>query len=606
MTAAPQEAPLNESQLRQLESLVGEMDDHQLHWLQGYLAGYAVGRKPGGASTQAPTASDATPLTVLFGSQTGNAESLAEALTERAREKQLQVRCYDMAEYPVRQLKKETRLAIITSTHGEGDPPDNALELHEFLAGRKAPKLTDIRYAVLALGDSSYEYFCQTGKDFDERLKALGATPLLERVDSDVDYDDTAEAWIDRLLEKLSQESAPQQPMGTSGISPLGGARTGAKAEPQAARYDRKNPYPAELLDRVCLNGRGSSKQVYHAELSLEDSGLHYEPGDSVGVYVQNDERLVDKLITSLSLSGTEAVDIAGESHSLRDAFTHQLELTRLTRPTVDRWAQLSESRELIERVKDHRGLMGWMRGRDLLDLIQDYPIKGLDAQTLVSQVRKLPPRLYSIASSQAAVEDEVHLTVAAVRYQAHGREREGVASTWLADRLAEDAQAPVFIDTNKNFKLPENPDAPIIMVGPGTGIAPFRAFMQEREIQAQGGKNWLFFGDRNFQTDFLYQSEWLQWRKRGLLNRIDVAFSRDRERKIYVQQRIREAAKELWAWLEDGAYFYVCGDATAMAPDVNEALLDVIMHQGDLTRERAEEYLRDLTKSKRYQRDVY
>lgn len=602
MTAALHEAPLNDSQLRQLEALVSDLDDRQLQWLQGYLAGYAAARKPGGEGTPGPITGDAASLTILYGSQTGNAESLAEALTERAREKQLEVRCYDMAEYPVRQLKKESRLAIITSTHGEGDPPDNALELLEFLTGRKAPKLSDTRYAVLALGDSSYEYFCQTGKDFDERLKALGATPLLERVDCDVDYDEAAEAWMDRLLEKLVQESTPSQPASTGVISTPGGAA----AKAQAPRYDRKRPYPAELLDRVCLNGRGSSKQVYHAELSLEESGLHYEPGDSVGVYVQNDERLVDRLITSVNLSGTEAVDIAGESHSLREALMHQLELTRLTRPTVDRWARLSESRELTERVKDHRELMGWMRGRDLLDLIQDYPVPGLDAQTLVSQVRKLPPRLYSIASSQAAVEDEVHLTVAAVRYQALGRDRKGVASTWLADRLADDARAPVFIDTNKNFKLPEDSDAPIIMVGPGTGIAPFRAFMQEREVQGHKGKNWLFFGDRNFRTDFLYQSEWLQWRKRGLLNRIDVAFSRDTERKVYVQHRIREAAQEVWAWLEDGAYFYVCGDATAMAPDVNEALLDVIMHQGNLTRERAEEYLRDLTKSKRYQRDVY
>lgn len=607
MTAALQETPLNDGQLQKLESLVRELNDPQLHWLQGYLAGYAAARQSGGEPQKPASGGGARSLTILYGSQTGNAETLAETLSERARAKGLEVHCYDMDEYPVRQLKKERQLALITSTHGEGDPPDNALELHEFLHGRKAPKLKDTRYAVLALGDSSYEHYCQTGKDFDQRLKALGATPLLGRVDCDVDYDQPSEQWMNQLLEQLAQ-SADQSAESVGGTSAPGipHAADQHAEKPQTVQYDRKNPYPAELLEQVCLNGRGSSKQVNHLEFSLEESGLSYQPGDSLGVVVENDERLVEQLLTKLQLSGSETVILGEEQVSLSHALKHRFELTRLTRPTVNRWAKLSNSSELAQRVANRRELIGWLHGRDLLDLIEQYPVTGLEAQTLVEQLRKLPPRLYSIASSQAAVEDEVHLTVAAVRYKLRGRDREGVASTWLSDRLAEDGSASVFIDGNKNFKLPQDTDAPIIMVGPGTGIAPFRAFMQEREAKGHQGKNWLFFGDRNFETDFLYQREWLQWRKQGLLNRIDVAFSRDTDRKIYVQHRIREAAPEVWAWLQDGAYFYVCGDANAMAPDVNEALLDVVMEQGKKTREQAQAYVRELTKSKRYQRDVY
>jgi len=602
MTAALQQTPLNDQQLQKLESLVRELDDPQLHWLQGYLAGYAAARQGDSQPEKpAPGPGPSLPLTLLYGSQTGNAETLAETLAERAKSRGLQVHCYDMDEYPVRQLKKEQRLAIITSTHGEGDPPDNAMELYEFLGSRKAPKLADTHYAVLALGDSSYEHFCQTGKDFDQKLQALGAQPLLARVDCDVDYDQPSEQWMQQLLDKLSESSgAASNETGTQAYNTIAGQPA------SAPHYDRKHPYPAELLERICLNGRGSTKRVNHLEFSLEESGLSYEPGDSVGVMVHNDPRVVERLLDNLKLSGSETVELGQETMPLSQALQERLELTRLTRPTVERWAKVSDSRELAQRLENRRELIGWLHGRDLLDLTAQYPVEGLDAQTLVRQLRKLPPRLYSIASSQAAVEEEVHLTVAEVRYEARGREREGVASTWLSNRLAEDGRASVFIDRNKNFKLPSDPDTPIIMVGPGTGIAPFRAFMQEREAKGHKGKNWLFFGDRNFETDFLYQREWLQWRKLGLLNRLDVAFSRDGPEKVYVQHRIREAAPQVWAWLEEGAHFYVCGDANAMAPDVNEALMDVVMQEGKKGREQAQSYLRELTKAKRYQRDVY
>ncbi|MFX4228327.1 MAG: diflavin oxidoreductase [Porticoccaceae bacterium] len=331
----------------------------------------------------------------------------------------------------------------------------------------------------------------------------------------------------------------------------------------------------------MALTGQGSSKAVHHLELSLEDSGLNYKPGDSLGVYVQNDPALVARILEHAKLDGEQSIALKEESLPLSQALQHHLELTRLTPPTVKQWAKLSEASDLAKLVDNKRELVDWLHGRDLLDLLQKYPVDGLDAQTLVDHVRRLPPRLYSIASSQAVVDEEVHLTVAAVRYEQRARAREGVGSTWLANRLVLDGTAPVFIDPNKNFHLPEDGQTPIIMIGPGTGIAPFRAFMQEREAGGHSGKNWLFFGDRNFRTDFLYQREWLQWRKQGLLSRLDVAFSRDGPEKVYVQHRIREAGTEFWRWLEDGAHIYVCGDANAMAPDVHEALIDVVSTHG-------------------------
>lgn len=595
MNASAKTTPLNDRQLRQLEELAQTLNDQQLEWLQGYLAGYRAGQSGAApAAATARTASDT--LTIVYGSQTGNSEALAQSLAQRAAQRGLTTECLDLDSYATRRLKKESLLAIITSTHGEGEPPDNALTLFEFLHGRKAPKLEQLRYAVLGLGDSSYEYFCQTGVDFDNRLQELGATRLLERVDCDVDFEEPSEQWMEQLLDILST----QQSVAAGNVQPA------VAAAPPAINYDRKHPFAAPVLERVKLNGRGSSKDVYHLEFSLEGSGLSYKPGDSLGVYAQNDPSLVARILQASKLDGLQSVLLKDGSSTLQAALLHHRELTRLTPPTVKQWAALANSSELQALVDDRSQLMQWLHGRDVLDLIEQYPVAGLTEQALVDQLRILPPRLYSISSSQAAVDDEVHITVAAVRYEQGARKREGVGSTWLADRFGLDDNAPVFIDHNKGFYLPEDPQTPIIMIGPGTGIAPFRAFLQEREALEHTGKNWLFFGDRNFRTDFLYQREWLQWRKDGLLNRLDVAFSRDSREKIYVQQRLRERGAELWQWLNDGATVYVCGDANAMAPDVNEALLDIIVRHGQHSRDSATQFLRELSQQKRYQRDIY
>lgn len=595
MNAALPSSPLSDTQRQQIDTLLRELSGQQLDWVQGYMAGYrAASQQVGGAVI--PTAASAVKLTVLYGSQTGNCEALAEQLSEQARAQGLEVECLDMDTFPTRQLKKVDKLAIITSTHGEGDPPDNAIGVHEFLHGRKAPKLDQLEYSVLSLGDSSYQFFCKTGIDFDERLHALGAKRVIDRVDCDLDYEEAAEQWMQQFIAKLADAIPATSP------TPL--AASGAATNTSA--YDRKNPFSATLIDSTSLTARGSSKSVSHLEFSLEDSGLQYLPGDALGVYAQNDPTFIGQLLEHTQLDGEQSVTVKEGSVSLYEALQRHLEITRLTPPTVQKWADLTQASDLQKVLADKDTFGQWLYGRDLLDLVQHYPVSGLDAQTLVDQIRGLPPRLYSIASSQAAVEDEVHLTVAKVRYEQQQRMRDGVGSIWLTERLSLDDTAPVFIDTNKNFRLPPDSQTPIIMIGPGTGVAPFRAFMQEREVMEHEGKNWLFFGDRQFRRDFLYQREWLQWRQQGLLSRLDVAFSRDGPEKVYVQHRLRAAGADIWRWIDEGAHIYVCGDANAMAPDVHEALIDVVSTQGHKSRDSAEQFLRELTRDKRYQRDVY
>jgi sulfite reductase (NADPH) flavoprotein alpha-component len=591
-------APLTDEQLAQLNNLLAGMESWQVEWLSGYLSGFRAAQDAMQTSAVSiPDASEqsAVKLTILYGSQTGNTEDVAKLLAEKAQTNGIEANVVDMADYKPKQLKNETYLAVLSSTHGEGDPPDNALDLYEFLHGRKAPELKQLQYSVLALGDSSYEYYCQTGKDFDARLAALGGSAIVPRVDCDVDYDDAAERWINDLIEALSA---------TAAISTTPTVNLAAQSAEKTV-YDRKHPFPAEVLEKQVLSGRGSNKEVLHLELSLEGSGLQYQPGDALGVYAQNDPQLVASLIETLGFDAEAMVEIDNQQHKLSDVLLHQREVTLLTRPMLEQWAELADSETLNDLLSDKAALNDWLPGRDVLDLVQAFPIADLDADQLVGLLRKLPPRMYSIASSQAAVEDEVHITVAAVRYSAHQRDRSGVASTWLADRLTEDSKVPVYIDSNKNFKLPDD-DVPIIMIGPGTGVAPFRSFMQEREERGAKGRNWLFFGDQHFLSDFLYQVEWLSWRKSGLLTNLDVAFSRDQEEKVYVQHRLRQKSIDIWRWLQEGAHIYVCGDADNMAPDVNEALLDIISKEGGKNRDEANDYLRQLTRDKRYQRDVY
>ena len=601
-------SPFNQEQAELLNRLLPTLTESQKAWLSGYLA--ASRSFEAAAALEVPTAETPAALpvqpvskevTILYGSQTGNAHGLAENAGKKLKEHGFEVTVSSMSDFKTNQLKKIQNLLIVVSTHGEGDPPDNALSFHEFLHGRRAPKLDDLRFSVLALGDTSYEFFCKTGKDFDQRLEELGGKRLYPRVDCDVDFDEPASAWLEGVLGGLSEAG------GQSG-SP---AQSQAAA-PQAAEtvYSRKNPFRAEVLENINLNGRGSNKETRHLELSLEGSGLTYEPGDALGIYPENDPELVELVLKELKWNPEEVVtvDKQGERLPLKEALTSHFEITVLTKKFLQQAAGFSENEKLQELTSpgNEAQLKEYLQGRDLLDFVRDFGPFSASAQEFVSILRKMPPRLYSIASSFQANPDEVHLTIGAVRYHAHGRDRKGVCSVLCAERLQPGDTLPVFIQPNKHFKLPENPDAPIIMVGPGTGVAPFRSFMQEREETGAKGKSWMFFGDQHFVTDFLYQTEWQKWLKDGVLTKMDVAFSRDTEEKVYVQHRMLEHSKELFEWLQEGAVFYVCGDKKNMAHDVQNALLDIIEKEGGMSREEAEAYLAEMKQQKRYLRDVY
>ncbi|TWL23504.1 Sulfite reductase [NADPH] flavoprotein alpha-component [Bacillus licheniformis] len=602
-------SPFNQEQAELLNRLLPTLTASQKAWLSGYLAAVQTADAAAALETlpaEAPAASPAQPVskevTILFGSQTGNAQGLAENAAKTLTERGFQVTVSSMSDFKPNQLKKLKNLLIVVSTHGEGDPPDNALSFHEFLHGRRAPKLDDLRYSVLALGDTSYEFFCQTGKEFDQRLGELGGTRLHPRVDCDLDYDEPAAAWLDGVISSLNEG----QEQGAS-------AAPSQTAAPQAAGgetvYSRKNPFRAEVLENLNLNGRGSNKETRHLELSLEGSGLTYEPGDALGIFPENDPELVDMLLKELKWDPNAAVAVdQGENLSLKEALTSYYEITVLTKKFIQQAAEIIENEKLRELAAPENAdqLKAYIAGRDLIDFVRDFGPLAAAPQEFVSILRKIPPRLYSIASSFAANPDEVHLTIGAVRYNAHGRDRKGVCSVLCAERLQPGDTLPVFIQPNKNFKLPENPETPIIMVGPGTGVAPFRSFMQEREETGASGKSWMFFGDQHFVTDFLYQTEWQKWLSEGVLTKMDVAFSRDTEEKVYVQHRMLEHSKELFEWLEEGAAFYVCGDKNNMAKDVQNALLEIIEKEGGKSREEAEAYLAEMKKQKRYQRDVY
>ncbi|MCY8008074.1 assimilatory sulfite reductase (NADPH) flavoprotein subunit [Bacillus haynesii] len=602
-------SPFNQEQAELLNRLLPTLTASQKAWLSGYLAAVQTADAAAALETlpaEAPAASTAQPVskevTILFGSQTGNAQGLAENAAKKLTERGFQVTVSAMSDFKPNQLKKLKNLLIVVSTHGEGDPPDNALSFHEFLHGRRAPKLDDLRYSVLALGDTSYEFFCQTGKEFDQRLGELGGTRLHPRVDCDLDYDEPAATWLDGVISSLNEgqeQGASSAPAQTAAPQAAGGETV----------YSRKNPFRAEVLENLNLNGRGSNKETRHLELSLEGSGLTYEPGDALGIFPENDPELVDMLLAELKWDPNVTITVdQGENLSLKEALTSHFEITVLTKKFIQQAAELIGNEKLRELAAPENAdqLKAYIAGRDLIDFVRDFGPIAAAPQEFVSILRKIPPRLYSIASSFAANPDEVHLTIGAVRYNTHGRDRKGVCSVLCAERLQSGDTLPVFIQPNKNFKLPENPEAPIIMVGPGTGVAPFRSFMQEREETGAPGKSWMFFGDQHFVTDFLYQTEWQKWLRDGVLTKMDVAFSRDTEEKVYVQHRMLEHSKELFEWLEEGAAFYVCGDKNNMAKDVQNALLEIIEKEGGKSREEAEAYLAEMKKQKRYQRDVY
>ena len=531
-------------------------------------------------------------VTILWGSQTGNAENLAKKTGKALSKVGLSPEVVDMAVYDKEKLSSEEYLLIITSTYGDGDPPDNAMDLHAWLMSDAAPKLDKTKYSVLSLGDTDYPDFCICGIEFDERLAALGAENLFKRIDCDVDFDDSYVLWRSGVLGALGTESVSSE--------------TSENEEPQG--YGKKNPFPSEILNNYDLNKEGSAKQTNHIELSLEGSELEYEAGDALGVMSLNPPEIVDEILAALPFNTKDEVPLPnGGEGSLRDALIKHYDIRKLTKAFLVAWQKRSGSpmlRAIIE-SDDKQAIDDFIWGRELIDLVQDHPADFEDGEEFVGVLKKLQPRLYSIASSPKAHPGEVHLTVAIVRYHSHYRDRGGVCSTFLSDR-SEGLKPGVFVHTNKAFRLPENTDTDVIMVGPGTGIAPFRAFLEERQATEAKGKNWLFFGDQHVSSDFLYEKQLKEMQENGTLTRLDTAFSRDQKEKIYVQTRMKESGAELWSWLQNGAYFYVCGDASRMAKDVDAALVEIAQEHGNMSGGQAEEYIKELRKEKRYCRDVY
>jgi sulfite reductase (NADPH) flavoprotein alpha-component len=584
-------SPLSPEHLARLQAFARELSPLQRAWASGWLA---AGLDP--ASLTAAPAAATLQATVLHGSETGHARSVANRIGEQLNAAGVPARVIGMGDYRPRELKDERFLLVVTATHGEGDPPEPARGFHEFLMGRKAPKLAGLQFAVLGLGDSSYEFFCKTARDIDARLESLGGERIRERRDCDVDFEAPAAEWsaaaVPLFVERLKAAGA------TAGSSGVPGAGLAGPAD--ALFTDgRSAPLPAVVLDHLRLNGRGSDKSTWHIEFDIKDAPVRHLPGDALGVIVQNDPALVAELLEPLGLgSDTALVEELVRSH----------ELTTLTPAFIEAYARAGEIALLTQICadRDRSALRKLMANRQIVDLIREYPLKGLSGTALKGMLRKLEPRLYSIASSAEAAPGEIHITVAEVQFRSAFGTRLGVASGQLCRRIEPGAELQVYVQRNEQFRLPEDPATPIIMIGAGTGVAPYRAFMQQREMHGAAGRAWLFFGERRFRTDFLYQTEWQRYLKDGLLTRMEVAFSRDQAEKVYVQQRLRECGRELYAWLEQGACIYVCGDAENMAPDVHAALIDIIATHGGRDAESAREYLNDLTLERRYRRDVY
>ena len=561
----------------------------QREWLGGFLSEMLSGAAGAASEQDGP----ALPVTILVGSQTGNAEGCAKKMAKELNGGRFETEVVDMGQYDSGRLAGEKNLLIITSTYGDGEPPDNAADLYEFIHSDKAPEMKGVRYSVLSLGDTEYPDFCKCGIDFDNRLEALGAERFYERVDCDVDYDEPFAAWRKGIVESLGGAQL---------------ATTPAAVEEEVVPYGKKNPFPSPILRNYNLNGAGAEKETHHVELSLEGSGMEYVVGDALGVCPVNPEEQVDEILNSLPFNTNEEVPLPGGGEaSLREALTTSYDIRSLTPKLLQAWQERSGSpflRSVVE-TQDRKVMNEFCWGRELIDLVTEYPADFSDGEEFLTVLKKLQPRLYSISSSPNAHPGEVHLTIAIVRYHSHGRQRGGGCSTFLADR-SEGLQPGSFVHHNKAFRLVEDDNAPIIMVGPGTGVAPFRAFLEERRVRGATGKNWLLFGNPYRKTDFLYEEEFIQMQKEGVLSRLDLAFSRDQEQKIYVQHRMEEEGALMWEWLEGGACFYVCGDASRMAKDVDASLHRVVEKHGGKSEDEARDYVKAMKKERRYQRDVY
>ena len=583
------ESTVDGDRLRALQSAVSDFDRTQLIWSSGYLAGLAENTQP--KIKQQPAAlGEHDVWHIHYATETGNSRDVSERLATVAELAGLSVELHDLRHTKPRHLRTVKNAVFVLATHGIGEPPEGSEVFFEFWFSDKAPRLDGLNYSVLALGDSSYADFCEIGRLFDARLNELGARSVIPRTDCDLDFDSSAQEWTDSVIQHARDSVANTDRAPSPRLS----------AVPTEVTYSKRHPFSAEVLTRQAITGRFSSKDVRHIEIDLEGSGLTYQPGDSLGVMPTNPPRLVDALLEIIGGNGNEEIEIDGISKPLRDTLLHNKEITALSRPILETVAKSDPSLQAI--LADRDQLTDFLDSHQVIDLLHDHAIDW-QPQKLIDSLRDLTPRLYSLASSPDANPGEAHLTAAIVDYEKYGRRHWGAASSFLASDVT---HAPVYVERNDHFRLPVTGETPIIMVGAGTGVAPYRAFAEHRRVHGHSGKNWLFFGDRNISSDFLYQLEWLRHRKDGLLTNLDVAFSRDQREKVYVQNRLLERGREVFAWLEQGAHLYVCGDAKRMSRDVHETLLEIIREHGGRSYEDAQEYLGELRRSDRYQRDVY
>lgn len=593
----------------QLQQVLSSLNREQLLWLGGYISA-AIDFAPSpatsiaeppriiketGKQTDAIVEDAPKPLTILYGSHSGNSQKVATMAHQEAQQRGWVSKLLSMDDYNAKFLKNEQQLLIVVSTHGEGEPPLAAQELYEALSGKNAPGLNGIPFSVIALGDSSYKLFCKTGVDFYNFLKVNGGKPLGEVVMFDTTFEIELPLVIPSVLNRFSENGSAN-----------GGQNNGHKQSKfEVAYVNADTPVDAPVVNKLQLNGRGSEKETWHVEISTEENDLDYQPGDVLEVFVNNKPELVNAIIQQLGFNKNDKVEIDSSTITLESALTNYFELTVVTPQVVKKYATLLSDASLNKLLDNSDELDAFLKGTDVLDIVTKYPV-SVTPQEFLSVLRRLPPRAYSIASSKAEVGDEVHITVGTVRFEKENRLREGVCSTYIADRLGEDGTLKVRIKTNRHFKLPANNHVPVIMVGAGTGVAPFRGFLQHRSATGAKGKNWLIFGDRHFATDFLYQAEWLKYKKSGLLSRLDVAFSRDQEEKRYVQHKLKKNGKKIFKWITEGAHFYVCGDMKKMAVDVKNAFMDIIQIEGNMSRNESEKFLSQLRKEGRYQEDVY
>lgn len=584
--------PLNDKQRNALNELIKDASPDQLIWLHGFFEGRLSGISGKSAVMQTVTREPEifANLTVLYGSETGHSHELAEKLAEKAANKNISAKVVNLYDYDPKQLVNEDNVAIIVSTHGEGDPPDMAAGFYKFITGKRSLKLDKLNFSVLALGDKSYKHFCKTGEDIDVAIKSQGAFRITPLVKCDVDYEVNAEIWMNNFLLNIAPSSKSENEE--------------TKTEVPVIEYSKKNPFMATVLEKVKITGDDSDKEVYHIELSIEDSGLNYEPGDSVGIYAKNPESLVEQILVKTGFDPECRITLEQGEMTIREALTYHFEITVVNFDTITKYFEKTKNENLGKLLKDEKLLDEYLYGHDLLDLLEDFPFNW-NVNKLVEILRQMPPRLYSVSSSQDIVGDEIHAIISVVRYERKNRLRNGACSSHLADNIEIDDQIPVYIEKNPLFKLPPN-GSKLIMVGAGTGVAPYRAFLQQRESDNKSGGTWLFFGDRKHDSDFLYRDEWQKWLETKHLEKMELAFSRDQHEKIYVQHKLLENQHEIYNWLEEGAHFYLCGDMKSMARDVNKTLLEIIKTQGGVSVEKADEYVKRLKREKRFQQDVY